>query len=141
MLNNNKKRTQTCDAEGRIFQEGWELNYFFVEHRDAPVCLICNESVAIMKDYNLKCYYETHHYHVFGKFEGRMREDKLASLEKNLAAQQNIFKKCLWQTDAALRASYEVAVAIAKQGKPFTDGEFIKSCMMKIVEHTCPEKN
>jgi hypothetical protein len=140
MLNNNKKRTRTYDAEGRIFQERWELNYFFVEHRGAPVCLICNESVAIMKDYNLRRHYETRHNDDFGKFEGRMREDKLASLKKNLAAQQNIFKKVLRQTDAAMRASYEVAVAIAKQGKPFTDGEFVKSCMMKVVEHICPEK-
>ncbi|KAL3860609.1 hypothetical protein ACJMK2_010707 [Sinanodonta woodiana] len=141
MLNNNKKRTRTYDAEGRIFQEKWKLNNFFLEHRGAPVCLICNELVAIMNDYNLRRHYKIRHNDDFGKFEGRMREDKLASLKKNLAVQQNICNKVSWQTDAAMRASYEVAVAIAKQGKPFTDGEFVKSCMMKVVEHICPEKN
>ncbi|KAL3832593.1 hypothetical protein ACJMK2_024225 [Sinanodonta woodiana] len=142
MLNNNKKRTRTYDAEGRIFQERWELNYFFVEHRGAPVCLICNESVAIMKVYNLRCHYETRHNDDFGKFEGRMREDKLASLKRNLAASpaKHFLKIVSRQTDAAMKASYEVAFAIAKQGKPFTDGEFVKSCMMKVVEHICSEK-
>ena len=85
MLNNNMKRTRTYDAEGRIFQDRWELNYFFVEHHGAPVCLICNKSVAIMN--NLRRHYEIRHNDDFGKFEGRMREDKLASLKKNLAAQ------------------------------------------------------
>ncbi|KAL3866588.1 hypothetical protein ACJMK2_043875 [Sinanodonta woodiana] len=82
MLNNSKKRTRTYDAENRIFQERWELSYFFVEHRGAPVCLVCNESVAIMKEYNLRRHYETRHNDDFGKLEGRMREDILASLKK-----------------------------------------------------------
>lgn len=140
MLNNNKKRTRPIDAEGRIFQERWEVEYFFVEHCGASVCLICNENIAVMKAYNLKRHYETRHKGDFGKFEGKVREEKLASLKKNLIAQQNVFKKVSKQTEAAVKASYEVAVAIAKQGKPFTDGEFVKSCMMKVVGHICPEK-
>jgi len=39
-----------------------------------------------------------------------------------------------------VKAIYEVSVDIAKQGKPFMDGEYIKSCMMKIVGYICPEK-
>ncbi len=29
---------------------------------------------------------------------------------------------------------------IAKRGKPFTEGEFIKDCVMKMVDNICPEK-
>ena len=76
MFNNNKKRTRPIDVEGRLFQEIWELDYFFVEQCGAPVCLICNEKLAVMKDYNLRRHYETRHKDVFSKFEGRMREDK-----------------------------------------------------------------
>ncbi|XP_063781329.1 general transcription factor II-I repeat domain-containing protein 2A-like [Pseudophryne corroboree] len=40
----------------------------------------------------------------------------------------------------ATKASYEVATLIAKHCKPFTEGEFIKDCVMKMVEKICPEK-
>ena len=105
MLNNNKKRARPIDAEGRIFQERWEVEYFFIEHCGASVCLICNENIAVMKAYNLKRHYETRHKGDFGKFEGKMREEKLASLKKNLVAQQNVFKKVSKETEAAVKAS------------------------------------
>ena len=38
------------------------------------------------------------------------------------------------------KVSYEVAMLIAKHCKPFTEGEFIKDCVMKMVEKICPEK-
>ena len=33
-----------------------------------------------------------------------------------------------------------MATLIAKHCKPFTEGEFIKECVMKMVEKICPEK-
>ena len=35
--------------EHRLFQEKWETEYFFVEHRGIPTCLICTEKVAVQK--------------------------------------------------------------------------------------------
>ncbi len=29
---------------------------------------------------------------------------------------------------------------ITKHGKPFTEGEFVKECMMKMVDNICPEE-
>ncbi len=29
---------------------------------------------------------------------------------------------------------------IAKAGKPFTEGQFIKDCMLKVADILCPEK-
>ncbi|KAI5086058.1 protein transcription factor II-I repeat domain-containing protein 2B-like protein, partial [Silurus meridionalis] len=37
----------------------WEMQYFFVEHRGTPTCLICTEKVAVHKEYNLKRHYTT----------------------------------------------------------------------------------
>ena len=34
------------DDEHRQFQEKWEMQYFFVDHRDTPTCPICTEKVA-----------------------------------------------------------------------------------------------
>ncbi|XP_076810261.1 general transcription factor II-I repeat domain-containing protein 2A-like [Clavelina lepadiformis] len=37
-------------------------------------------------------------------------------------------------------ASYEVAKVIAKNMKPFTDGDYVKDCLMAVVKVICPEK-
>lgn len=38
------------------------------------------------------------------------------------------------------RRIYEVAMLIVKHFKPFTEAEFIKECVMKMVENMCLEK-
>lgn len=43
-------------------------------------------------------------------------------------------------SDAAVKASYLTANDIALASKPFSEGEFIKTCMMKASEIVCPEK-
>ena len=37
-------------------------------------------------------------------------------------------------------ASYKVAQLIAKDKRPFTDGDLVKKCMMAVVETVCSEK-
>ena len=38
------------------------------------------------------------------------------------------------------RASYEVSRLLGRQMKPFTDGDFIKECIMVVIDSLCPEK-
>lgn len=54
--------------------------------------------------------------------------------------QQWFFTRANESSENTTKASYEVAMLIAKHGKPFTEGEFIKDCVTKIAEHVCPEK-
>ena len=42
--------------------------------------------------------------------------------------------------ERSVKASYLVAKLIADRKKHFTDGEFVKECLMEIVETVCPEK-
>lgn len=37
-------------------------------------------------------------------------------------------------------ASYKIAYVLAKRGKPLTDGNMIKDCIMEAVTEICPEK-
>ena len=39
-----------------------------------------------------------------------------------------------------MKASYLIANEIAVASKPFSEGEFVKTCMLKVVEIVCPEK-
>ncbi|KAL4135442.1 hypothetical protein QTP88_007051 [Uroleucon formosanum] len=47
--------------EGRIFQEKWGFAYFFTSCDSVPICLICKQSVSVIKKYNIKRHYDTNH--------------------------------------------------------------------------------
>lgn len=128
----NKKRKVEC--EGRRF-----LDYFFTEIRNNCVCLICQETVAVFKEFNIKRHYQTKHAS-YDKLTGNERGEKVKQLEAVLTAQQRFFTRARDSNENATKASCEVATLRAKHCKPFSDGEFIKDCVMKIVEKICPAK-
>lgn len=127
--------------EHRQFQEKWETEYFFVEHRGTPTCLICTEKVAVYKEYNIRRHYSTRHAEEYTKYQGDERKNRVANLKKCLLRQQELFKKAKKENEAAVEASYTVSEIIAKAGKPFKEGEFIKKCLLLAASKVCPEKN
>ena len=76
---------------------------------------------------------------VISELKGTQRKEKLKKLISNLEKQQSIFKKQNVETEKNTKASYVVSSLIAKKMKPFTDGEFVKECLMNVVEVVCPE--
>lgn len=93
-----------------------------------------------MKEFNVKRHYETKHANSYQRFSGNERVDKVKHLEAVLASQQRLFTRAKESSENSTRASYEVAMLIAKHGKAFAEGEFIKDCVMKMAENICPEK-
>ena len=82
-----KKRK--VDAECRVFNEEWGVKYFFVETKDQKAsCVICSESVAVLKEYNLRCHYETKHLSTYSKFSGKLRSEKYESMKRGLETQK-----------------------------------------------------
>jgi hypothetical protein len=137
-MSQSKKRK--VDHEQRVFQMKWELEYLFIEHNDTLTCLVCRKTVAVPKEYNLKRHYEQLHQDKFVKFEGKNREEKVSQLKEQLRAQQNCFVKARTMNDDAVKASYIVSHMIASHTKPFTEGEFLKECMVQVADTLCPEK-
>lgn len=133
-------KRRKVDCEGRRFKDGWKLDYFFIEIRNNCVCLICKETVAVFKEFNMKRHYQTKHAEAYDKITGNERSEKLKHLEASLISQQQYFTKARESNENATKASYEVAALIAKHCKPFTEGEFIKDCVMTMVKNICPEK-
>ena len=61
--------------------------------RNNCVCLICQEAVAVFKEFNIKRHYQTKHAN-YEKLTGNERSDKLKKqLEAVLTAQQRFFTK------------------------------------------------
>ncbi|KAM4629813.1 general transcription factor II-I repeat domain-containing protein 2-like [Polymixia lowei] len=92
-----------------------------------------------MKDYNVRRHYETKH-HNYTSYTGVEREEKVKQMEASLVTQQQFFSRANKAQENATIASYEVAKLIAVHGKPFSDGDFIKQCLTKVVGIMCPEK-
>ena len=77
--------------EGRIFQEKWGYAYFFTSCNSVPICLICKQSVSVIKEYNIKRHYDTNHGKIYDKFVGKLREEKFEELKKSLLHQPKLF--------------------------------------------------
>jgi hypothetical protein len=73
------KKRKVCD-EGRGFIEDWTGEYFFIETDDKPVCLICQRTVSVMKEYNLKRRYGSKHKGKFDCLTGELRKRKISNL-------------------------------------------------------------
>jgi hypothetical protein len=54
-------KNRKVDAENRQFQDNWAEDYYFILNKGLPVCLLCNESVSVNKEYNLKRHFTSRH--------------------------------------------------------------------------------
>jgi len=50
-----------------------------------------------------------------------------------------MFTKIPQENEAAVKVSYVLSELIAKHSKPFTEGDFIKTCLIKTSEIICPK--
>ncbi|XP_021101465.1 mediator of RNA polymerase II transcription subunit 25 isoform X3 [Heterocephalus glaber] len=75
------------EGEGRVFREKWERDYFFVEVKSMPTCLICKKIVSVLKEYNLKRHYESRHSKSYNQYTEQTRDAILNELKKGLKCQ------------------------------------------------------
>ena len=52
-----RKIAQEC----RTFKEEWTSKYFFIDIGNIAVCLICQQNIAVFKEYYLKRHHQTKH--------------------------------------------------------------------------------
>ena len=135
-----RSNKRSIASESRKFNNRWTNDFFFVQYKEKAVCLICQEAIAVFKEYNLKRHFESRHKDTYDCLQGKMRADKISNLKTGLVAQQSTFVSLAQINQSSVQASFRVAQLIAISGKPFTDGEFVKKCMNAMVEELCPEK-
>ena len=138
-MRRNLQEKRKIEDECRTFNTEWTYKYFFTNFGSKAVCLMCQESVAVFKEYNLKRHFQTKH----GNFGSKLSESKLQQkandMVKSLKQQQTVFVKQTVIQEAATKASFVLAYKLAKHNKPFSDAEFVKECMLDAVDITCPE--
>lgn len=133
-----KKRK--VDIEGRLFNKTWTDKYFFTEIQGKAVCLVCGTHVAVLKDYNINRHFVTKHEEKFKNLTDEERAREAGVLLAKLQTQQGLFTKCHANRDATVKTSFVLSHKIARRSKPFSDGEFIKECLVDSASLMCPEK-
>ncbi|XP_074513994.1 general transcription factor II-I repeat domain-containing protein 2A-like [Sebastes fasciatus] len=128
------------ETECRIFNKTWTAKYLFTEVKGKAVCLVCGVQVAVFKDYNLNRHYVTKHEEKYKNLSEQERARESDALLAKLQNQQGLFTKCCTSRDAAVKTSYVISHKIARKSKPFSDGEFIKECLLDSAALICPEK-
>ena len=109
-----KSKQRKIDKECCLFNEEWQTKYFFLNVIQCVVCLICNESVSVCKEYNLRRHYDTKHSKTYNQFVNEMRKEKSIKLKYKLFEQQDLLKRGNTEAENAAIASYEVSLLLAK---------------------------
>lgn len=76
--------------ENRKYSEKQEEKYFFIVQNTKLLCLICRETVAVFKEYNVKRHYETKRKDYLN-FDKEQKQSKLKEFKSQLKTQQKMF--------------------------------------------------
>ena len=87
------EKKRKVDFECRVFKTEWSVNYFVTELDDKALCLLCNDIIAVLKDYNIRRHYESKHSKQYSQLIGKQRSEKLETLKWNISSQRNCFMK------------------------------------------------
>ncbi|XP_076354394.1 general transcription factor II-I repeat domain-containing protein 2-like [Tachypleus tridentatus] len=61
-------------------------------------------------------------------------------MKRAFESQKNLFTKKFAENESVTCTSYKTVHRMAERGKPFTDSNFIKECMMEATNELCSEK-
>ena len=135
------KRKRTVTEEKRAFNIKWELDYFMVETAaHTMMCLICNQVVKTVKGDNARQHFRRHVSHKYAKMVGESRKSRLESLKKSVQQQTSCISAFIQPKNKLCEASYIVAYHLGAAGKPYSDGELHKRCLVDVVRCIHPGK-
>ena len=91
-----------------------------------------------MKEHKLKRHHKSRHEAKYDNIRGQQREDKIQQLTKSVSRQQTAITR-LGGVDDSVKASYMIALDIAKNMKSFSDRNFIKNCIIHAAQCVSPK--
>ncbi|KAL0149128.1 hypothetical protein M9458_055560 [Cirrhinus mrigala] len=141
-----KTMKRKVDVENRSFNDDWTEKYAFImpTFRNAsPVCLICSETVAVAKEYNLHRHHNTKHsnFKVSYPEQSEARQRKIATLKSAYSRASGIITRTLTDQERVTCASLQAAWVLCRHNRPFTESEVLKECMITVLEELAPDKS
>ena len=105
-----------------------------MENNGKPLCLVCQKTVSVPKEYNIKRHCDTLQTHKYEKYKGTESKSVLQDLKSKQEKKVSTMFNFVSSQSSSLAASYEVALLLAKEMKPFREGELVKACAIKMAE-------
>lgn len=133
MASVSKKRK--IDSENRMFHESWTEDYFFIlpdRSNSRPTCIICQETISVIKSGNVKRHFETKHKEYDTKYppKSAVRTSKIAALKASFHSSTLILTKSMNLSENATEASMRIVWILGRHKKSFRDAEVVKECMI-----------
>ena len=88
----------------------------------------------------MRRHYETMHKDKYDGYKGEVRKEKLKRMKSLLCKQRSMLANINLCNKNAVRASFALSEMIAKSSQPFTEGLFIKECLLKASDILCPNQ-
>ncbi len=129
------KKARTLQQENRVFRSDWEEKYFQIEVDNKAHCLLCPVVISSVKSSNIERHYKTHS-SKYDCYQGESRKRKLKSLKSARNKQTNMFKASNESEDIT-KTSYKVSHLIARNMKPYSDGEIMKQAIVTFATECC----
>ena len=98
------------------------------------MCLICNQVVKTVKEDKAKQHFRRHESHSYAKLEEDSRKICIENLKKSVRKQTACITTFAKSTNSRCEASYRVAYHLGVTGKPYSDGELVKRCLIDVVK-------
>ena len=131
-----QRKIRKVDSENRKFAPEWtELFCFILPDRvgAVPICLICHQTVSLIKSANIKRHYETKHKAFIEKYElgSNLRKSKIESLSCSYSTSTTSINNAISERVKCTEASMRVSWILAKHMKPFSDVDIIRKCLIE----------
>ncbi|GFX45024.1 general transcription factor II-I repeat domain-containing protein 2A [Trichonephila clavipes] len=128
MASSTKKQNVQDSKCSREFQTWFAEKYGMINKGNKAVCLLCSGTV-VCRTSSVKRHFETNHKSFCEKSEPEQKE-LIASAIKDRNKQSTSMFKYISKNCHTRVASYSAANAIARHGKPFQDGVFLKEAWL-----------
>lgn len=123
------------DRNVQSFNEAWK-EYFFALIDNKITCLLCNYQPSVVKKFNIERHYNIKHSTEYSEYVDKEKFDLIEGLKLvyQEGCSSNPSVDNATPSVKALTASYAISNLIAKNFKPFTEGKFVKECLIAAVE-------
>ncbi|XP_067133878.1 general transcription factor II-I repeat domain-containing protein 2-like [Centruroides vittatus] len=123
------KKIKTNDTSSRPYQTEWFDKYGVIEKNKTTLCVICNEKVT-SRTYNVKRHFEKLHSSLSLSTDEERRIYFLQKKKEN-HSQTSVLETVLIPKNNIIAASFQFAHCISRQGKPLSEGEFVKQAFLE----------
>lgn len=123
-----------------MWNERWENEFLFTFNIfNEAECIVCNQKIKKIKASCLLRHYDSCHSEL-RSVTGNEREDYISKLKKRLQLKNNQIlnsynKNSNFSNCNPVKATYNIALALAKKGRPFEDGEYLKETFLSTLQY------